>query len=327
MKVLKPIYDHDRYSAPIAKAIYAMLFAEIFKPLLGILQERAVRNAKATPLEEALRTGRLQYVEGFFIGPLSAAISKELKDLGAVYSKARKAYKLETSNLPPNILMAVTDANLIAKEKLSKVEDFLKAIEGRKIKTPDLEPFFGDTLDGLSRQFQSTTQKISARDLEIPLDPRLAEQLKAAYVENLDPYIQKWHDEQVLRLRQKVSLNVQQGFRAEKLIESIQAEKKVSSNKAKFLAKQETSLMVSKYRQIRYEEVGVTKYMWSTSKDRRVRHDHRELQGKVFRFDQPPVTDHATMARNNPGEDFNCRCVAIPVLSTHNMLEREYASK
>ncbi len=153
----------------------------------------------------------------------------------------------------------------------------------------------------------------------------MIEQLKDDYTENLDLYIQKWHDEQILRLRKKVSENVQQGFRAENLIADIQAEKKVSYNKAKFLAKQETSLMVSKYRQVRYEDAGINRYMWSTSRDQRVRHDHRELQGKIFRFDQPPVTDKNTGARNNPGEDFNCRCVAIPVLSTVNMLELETA--
>lgn len=328
MQALKPIYDHDKYSAPIAKAIYASLYDQIFAPLFDILASPEQRtNASTTALQRALSTGKLQYVDGYFIGPLTAAISKELRGIGAVYNKVRKAFKLEISHLPQDVLMAVSDANQIAKGQLKRVEDFLRAIEGRKIKMPELEPFFGDTFKGLDKQFQSTTQKITARDLEIPLDPKLGEQLKEAYTENLEPYIQKWHDEQVLKLRQKVQKNVQKGFRAEELIKDIQYERRVSFNKAKFLAKQETSLMVSKYRQIRYEEVGVKKYMWSTSHDVRVRPDHKELQGKIFRFDQPPVTDHSTMARNNPGEDYGCRCVAIPVLSTYNMLEIEHANK
>ena len=84
--------------------------------------------------------------------------------------------------------------------------------------------------------------------------------------------------------------------------------------------------MVSKYRQIRYEDVGIRRYMWSTSGDVRVRHDHKELNGKIFYFDNPPITDKATGARNNPGEDFGCRCVAIPVMSGRDVLEREYAT-
>lgn len=326
--ILKPIYDHDRYSAPIARAIFAVLFAEIFKPLFEILNIPEGRaNAPTTKLAAALRGGRLQYVDGFFIGPLNAGISKELRGLGARYNKTRKAYTLERSALPQDIVIAISEGNILAKDQLNKVQDFLYAIEGRKLKMPDLEPYFVDTLAGLSKQFQSTTKKITAREFEIPLDPRLADELKEAYTINLEKYIQNWQDEQILRLRQKVARNVEKGFRSENLVFDIISERGVSLRKAQFLARQETSLMVSKYREIRYEDIGVRRYMWSTSRDSRVRHDHRELQGEIFRFDQPPVTDQATMARNNPGEDYNCRCVAIPVLSTVNMLEREYAGK
>ncbi len=324
MKTLKPLYDFDRYSVGIARAIYESLYAEIFAPLFAILSPEK-HNAKDTSLIKALRSRKIQYVNGYFFGSFTAAISRDLRAIGARYNKLKKAYQIDLGKVPTEVLLAVSEGNLLAKNQLRKVEDFLRAIEGRKLSVPELEPFFGDILKGLSKQFQATTKRISGRDFEVPLAPSLEETLKEAYTENLDLYINKWQDEQILRLKKVVHQNVEEGFRAENLIESIQREKKISYNKAKFLAKQETSLMVSKYRQIRYEEIGIKKYMWSTSKDVRVRHDHRELQGKIFRFDQPPVTDHTTMARNNPGEDYNCRCVAIPVLSTVNMLELEYA--
>jgi len=326
MNILRPIYDFDRYSAPIAKAIYGMLYKEIFAPLFAILKDTEVRNTKTMALEEALKSGRLQYVDDFFIGPLNASISKELRAIGAVYNKVRKAYKLERANLPASLLSAIAEANLIAKEKLRKVNEFLSSIEGKKLALPELDPFFQNTITGLNKQFHTTTKSLTGQDLEVPLAKRFEEDLKKAYVQNLDLYINKWQDEQILKLREKVFKNVQSGFRAEKLATDIQYEKNVSFNKAKFLAKQETSLMVSKYRQLRYEEVGVRKYIWSTSHDDRVRKRHRELDRKIFRFDQPPVTDLHTMARNNPGEDYGCRCVAIPVLSNFEALEREYAS-
>lgn len=325
MQTLRPIMDFDHYSAPVAKAIYFVLLQEIFKPLFDILQEKEVRNSKAINLIQALKSGRIQYVDGLFIGLLNSWISKELRGIGARYNKTRKAYSLDRAALPPDLIVAVSEANLIAKEKLKKVDDFLKAIEDRKLALPNLSPFFDKTFDGLNTQFQKTTGKLTGKDIEIPMSERVKEQITEAYTKNLDFYIDKWQKEQVLKLRLQVSKNVQAGFRAEKLIEQIQQEKKISYNKAKFLAKQETSLMVSKYRQIRYEEVGVRKYIWSTSKDERVRASHKVLQGRVFRFDQPPVTDLHTMQRNNPGEDFGCRCVAIPVLSTTEVMEGEYA--
>lgn len=50
------------------------------------------------------------------------------------------------------------------------------------------------------------------------------------------------------------------------------------------------------------EDVGVDRFVWVTSKDSRVRREHRELQGKVFRLDRgaPGV--------GLPGQDFGCRC-------------------
>lgn len=327
MKILKPIRDYDSYSDPIARAIFDMLDKEIFHPLYRIMQIPITRqNALGTPLTEAIRTGDIQYVDGYFYGPLRISISKELRGYGAVYNLTRKAYKLEISRLPQNILQAIAESKQQNADQVKKVEEFLDAQSQKTMMTPEIGTMMDTIIDKLKKQFESTTKSIDPSVIEIPFDQKFAEEIKDAYTKNLDKYIQLWHDEQILRLREKVSQNVQGGYRAEKLIDTIMGERKVSFNKALFLAKQETSLMTAKYREVRYADVGVNEYMWSTSHDSRVRHDHAELNGKIFRFDHPPVTNRHTMARNNPGEDYGCRCVAIPVLSTVNMLEREYAT-
>lgn len=317
MKTLRPIYDFDSYSAPVAKSIYAHLYARIFAPIELILKgERAaeLENAATSAVKKALLSGKIQYGGGYFTGSFTAPISKELREMGAVYNKTRKAFGIGVSELPQDILQTISEAHRKSKATADAIEDFLIKAQGGKISIPELYPEFSKTLIGLNKQFRSTTKVVTAEDIEIPLRPELEEKIRDAYVENLDLYINKWYDEQIVRLREKVSDNVAKGYRAENLIDVIQAEKKVSYDKAKFLAKQETSLMVSKYREIRYDEIGVRRYMWSTSRDIRVRHDHRELQGQIFRFDQPPVTNRHTMQRNNPGEDYGCRCVAIPVV-------------
>ena len=68
------------------------------------------------------------------------------------------------------------------------------------------------------------------------------------------------------------------------------------------------------------EDAGCTKYRWSSSKDSRVRDCHRALDGKIFRWDDPPEMWYETKADRvytgrhcHPGEDYCCRCVAIPV--------------
>jgi len=130
----------------------------------------------------------------------------------------------------------------------------------------------------------------------------------------LQLYINGWSEQAILRLREKVAVNTFQGYRASALVDMIESENEVSHRKAVFLAKQETSLLVSKYRQERYEDIGVTHYKWSTSRDSRTRHDHKILDQKIFRFDDPPIVDQATGRRGNPGTDYGCRCIAIPIL-------------
>lgn len=324
MNTLKPIYDYDSYSNPIAQVIYSALYHDLFAPLLEIFAP-SKENAKAGALVSAIRSGRLHYDGRFFSGALNVAITKELRGIGAVYNKTRKAYALETSSLPQDILIAIRDAQEAVKDQQRKVEEFLAKAKTQKMPKLDFSPFFNKTVDGLDKQFHITTKNVTGKDLEVPLADYLKKDLKEQYTDSLDLYIQGWRDEQITRLREKVTKNVAQGYRAESLVNVIQAEKGVTLAKAKFLAKQETSLMTSKYRELRYKDIGLDRYRWSTSHDGRVRKDHRHLQGKVFSYNEPPITNQATGARNNPGEDFGCRCVAIPVIELGKLVENEYA--
>jgi uncharacterized protein with gpF-like domain len=38
------------------------------------------------------------------------------------------------------------------------------------------------------------------------------------------------------------------------------------------------------------------------------------LNGMKFSWTEPPITNKQTGARNNPGCDFGCRCLALPVI-------------
>lgn len=314
MKILRPIRDFNSYSHPIAKAIFAQLDQMIYAPLVAILSNKENLNVKATALVDALRRGVLEYRDGYFAGHHSAKVSREIRALGGKWNGVRKVYYLEIARMPQEVLQAIAAGNQASQTILKQVNQALYAMEGREIKIPDLSVMLGDTLTKLDRQFGSTTKVITGKDLEIPFNPKFADQVKEAYTSNLEKYIKGWHDEAVLRLREKVEKNVQEGYRAESLIDIIKAERGVSQRKASFLARQETSLMTASYREIRYKDIGVQSYVWSTAHDERVREDHQILNGHIFSFDNPPVTDQRTGARNNPGEDYNCRCVAIPYI-------------
>lgn len=79
----------------------------------------------------------------------------------------------------------------------------------------------------------------------------------------------------------------------------------VSESRAELIARDQTLKLNGDITRVRQQSAGVNSYVWSTSLDERVRDEHAELEGEVFSWDSPPEPGH-------PGQDFQCRCVAIP---------------
>ena len=97
------------------------------------------------------------------------------------------------------------------------------------------------------------------------------------------------------------------------IMQDIQHTYGVSRNKAKFLARDQMAKLNSNIAQMQQTDAGVNEYIWSSSGDGRVRDRHKELDGKKFKWSEPPIVDKKTGRRAHPGEDYQCRCVALPV--------------
>lgn len=312
---LKPVYDKDSYSAGLAKQIEYAIWSFIYKPILDAA-DLSSRQASKASLIKALETGVITYQDPYFMGQFSASVSKDLRSLGAKWDKSKKAFRME--DVPPEVWSAILQGKNVTEDKIKEINLALDGIEGRKsqiLGLIDVGSHFESTVKSLGDQFYFSL-KTMKHDLAVPADmnPKMKEDLKRSYQENLDYYVEQYTDEAIYRLRKRVEDNVLKGFRAENLVADIRSESKRSEGKAKFLARQETSLMVSKFREIRFKDAGVERYKWSTSGDTRVRDDHKDLNGKIFSWDDPPIVEKSTGRRGNPGEDFNCRCVAIPLL-------------
>lgn len=122
-----------------------------------------------------------------------------------------------------------------------------------------------------------------------------------------------------MKLRKQVMAAAFRGNRYDALVKTIQRSYGVTVSKAKFLAHQETNLLMAKFKETRYTDAGIVEYRWrcvTGSKLHPVRPSHKALDGKIFRFDDPPITTPPSEAprRNNPGEDYGCRCTAVPVV-------------
>lgn len=107
------------------------------------------------------------------------------------------------------------------------------------------------------------------------------------------------------RLEKSVWDNMIDGVRFEDLAAQIQHIADVTESRAKLIARDQTSKMNGAFNEARQTSVGIDKYIWSTSGDERVREEHAANDGKIFDWNDPPATGH-------PGEDIQCRCVALP---------------
>ena len=116
-----------------------------------------------------------------------------------------------------------------------------------------------------------------------------------------------------------------EGYKHGKTITTIQKEisgqYNMDKHKAQMLARDQLSTLNSQLTKMQQTDAGVKRYKWSSSKDSRVRDSHRMFDGKIFSWDDPPEGWYMTKGRGkvmtgrrcHPGEDYCCRCVAIPM--------------
>lgn len=103
------------------------------------------------------------------------------------------------------------------------------------------------------------------------------------------------------------------GKTAAEMGRQIQEAYNVTKSHARFIARDQMAKLNAQITKQQQTDAGITEYVWRTVGDARVRDSHRHLNGKRFKYSDPPVVDAKTGRRANPGEDYQCRCVALPV--------------
>lgn len=271
-----------------------------------------VRNAKYDPIVDAINAGRIQYVDDTFSGDFNAVISKALRAYGAKYNRKGATFTIPHEALPGAVTKAV-QAKLDFDKKLH--EGVLDKITYMVMNlTYNIQENPIDASKTISKMDKKFNEQYGDALQTQDLTPGSKERLKRDYSQSLKPYIKKFSEEQILDLRDIVTENANTGYRFDFLISKIQNKFDVTKSKAEFIARQETALYTARARQARFEDVDIREYVWRTSGDAEVRPDHKKLNGRTFKYSDPPVVDEASGRRGNPAQDYNCRCVDDPVL-------------
>lgn len=115
------------------------------------------------------------------------------------------------------------------------------------------------------------------------------------------------------RMRDIVLDGYRNGKTTTNIVKEILREYSMTRRHAQLIARDQIAKLNGEIAQKQQQDAGVEEYEWSDSRDERVRTRHHDLNGKRFRWDDPPVVDERTGRRCHPGGDYQCRCVALPV--------------
>lgn len=325
--LLKPIKetteDYDRLEAKLIdwfrREIYIPMMRELGEPT------KRLENALPSPLVRAVRDGRITFSRGSFKGRFDSEISKELRSLGASWDRKTRTYKIPASSLPPEVATAISASEAWFLTRLGTIDRKLAQILPEELAEKlFVSKIFDSSLWKVDEEFHKTVRNLTVAP---ELTPERRKIIADEWQTNMRLWIKDFTEKEIKTLRGNLQESVFAGNRYESAVKTIQKSYGVSQSKAKFLARQETALLMAKFKEIRYVEAGVDEYKWGCVKmphDKtpgehvrgNVRYSHGMLDGTIQRWDSPPITSNPgeTVRRNNPQQDYNCRCFALPIV-------------
>ena len=196
--------------------------------------------------------------------------------------------------------------------------DVLDAIRGVPVDTSRTDLLVADEVAAQARRLRSYHTRRLIQTFRAALGIDIRPTLQDAAIE---PLMAAWRRENIRlvktipeRLHESLYRRVSETFTDRPfdrgaLSQMLNREFKSSGYNVRRLARDQTSKAIGQLTRTRHQQLGITEYTWRTAQDERVRDSHVALEGSRQRWDTPPSVGH-------PGEDIQCRCVAIPIIST-----------
>lgn len=329
---IKDFKQKKAYDRLIERKINQYFYELFFKPLLAIAKLKSKNDYNV--IIESLDKGIVIYNDGVFKPQekLSNVLSLEFEKAGAKWNKNLRGY--EFKEMPNWLNYHLGQMQLRTQEKLAQMNGLLSDFETNMdhyIDTMIFDEEVVQILDDTGKQIKKNIKHLNIIEPEFTEEQK--KQIAKDYTNNMQFYIKKWSVKNIVELRQKIQKLILDGYREadaqkilkeefQKIIEknlktenpflTVKQLQRKAKIKARFLAQNETSIMLAQVKKQMYTEIGFEEFKWATILDGRERLNHHELNGRIFRFDNPPIIDERTGQRGLPGETYNCRCTLIP---------------
>jgi SPP1 gp7 family putative phage head morphogenesis protein len=172
--------------------------------------------------------------------------------------------------------------------------------------------------EAAARQTSTFSRQQVARQFQAGLgidvlrtEPWLEQKVKAFTTENV-ALIKSIPQRYFTDIEKKIVASMREGLRWEEIAKDLDDRFEVAEGHAKLVARDQVGKFMGELNQARQQDLGVTKFIWRTAQDNRVRESHMELEGEVFEWADPPDVDGEPTI---PGQAVNFRCLGEPVLA------------
>lgn len=182
--------------------------------------------------------------------------------------------------------------------------------------------------DNKSKVHKQLTEAMGIDILGMVRTENLEGQLKGAVKRNIS-LIRSIPEQNLYKIEQIIYQETVVGQTADSIIDQINEVFDVGERRARMIARDQTAKLNSALTKARHQAMGIRAYTWRTVTDERVRSSHDNRNGRVYAYEEEDVGKTLSDGRvlldpkkdniGNPGEDFNCRCIAEPILELDRM--------
>lgn len=236
--------------------------------------------------------------------------------------EVNEAARLIKDQLIPQIPSMVAEVGLADSRQDTYVEDF-EAIIGA-IKIAFAQAVTKRKVEGDAENMANSVDNRNAQIFDMQVkqvigvkpfrsEPWLQATLSNSVSQNVS-LITTMHEDYFKDVEFETLNGLERGLSTREIAKNIQKKTGIARNRARLIARDQVSKLNSNLASRRASDLGVKRFRWSTSSDERVRASHRSLNNKTFTYKDGASVDGEDHVL--PGQPINCRCVAIPIISS-----------
>ena len=270
-------------------------------------------QSRYIPLYPKNSERELKSITNAYLKILKKEINDHLPEIMAAYKKSRRTDSREDGffNLTEELGRIFRDIGASIEKKLERF-----GLNGR------IEKVAKRTQTTSYEEWKKCVKKTVGLDL---IDGYYSKDFYSSimhpWIDSSVSMIQSIPQQELGAMRDIIAQGFQDDIPIEDIAKKIQGEYNTTKSKAMFLARDQIGTLNSELTRRQHEDAGVSRYRWVDSGDNRVRDCHHLLNGHVFSWNDPPAmwTRRSNGAvvltgrRCHPGQDYGCRCHAVPV--------------